>query len=138
MNLLTVAVIFAALAAVVHVAIFVMESVLWMRPAVWKRFGLRSQDDAQTIRPMALNQGFYNLFLAIGVVVGFVLLAHPSLLLAGAVLIFFSCASMLAAALVLVISNPKLARAALTQGLFPLIAVIFFLIVGIAVVTGSA
>jgi putative membrane protein len=138
MNLLTVAVIFAALAAVVHVAIFVMESVLWMRPAVWKRFGLRSQDDAQTIRPMALNQGFYNLFLAIGVVVGFVLLAHPSLLLAGAVLIFFSCASMLAAALVLVISNPKLARAALTQGLFPLIAVIFFLIVGIAVVTGGA
>ena len=62
--LLIVAIVFAALAALLHVYIFVMESVLWTRPSIWKRFGLKSQEDAETIAPMALNQGFYNLFLA--------------------------------------------------------------------------
>ena len=45
---------------------------------------------------------------------------------------------MVAAALVLIISNPKLARAALTQGVLPLIAVISLAILGITVVTGTA
>ena len=136
--LLILAIVFASLAALLHIAIFVMESVLWTRPAVWKRFGLHSQDEAQTLRPMALNQGFYNLFLTIGVVVGLLLLPHASLDLAGLVLIFFACASMLAASLVLVISQPKLLRAALTQGLLPLIAVVFLVIFGVLSVTGAA
>ncbi|MDQ1582146.1 MAG: putative rane protein [Microbacteriaceae bacterium] len=42
-----------AIAAVVHIAIFTMESVLWSKPSVWRRFGLRSQSDADTVRPMA-------------------------------------------------------------------------------------
>ena len=126
--LLVVAIVFAALAAVLHVAIFIMESVLWTRPATWKRFGLHSQEEAQTIRPMALNQGFYNLFLTIGVILGFVLLAGSSTHLAGVMLVLFACASMLAASLVLVISQPKLVRAALTQGLLPLVAVILLAI----------
>ena len=86
-TLLVIAIVAAALAALLHIYIFVMESVLWMRPATWKRFGIRSQDDAGTIRPMALNQGFYNLFLAVGVIVGFFLLPHPSLHPAGVMLI---------------------------------------------------
>jgi putative membrane protein len=136
--LLIVAIVFAALAALLHVFIFVMESVLWMRPATWKRFGIGSQDEAATIRPMALNQGFYNLFLAIGIFVGFALLPHASLHVAGEMLILFCCASMVAAALVLVISNPKLARAALTQGVLPLIAVILLAILGVTVLSGRA
>jgi putative membrane protein len=126
---LVIAIVFASLAALLHVYIFVMESVLWTRPSTWKRFGIGSQDDAATIRPMALNQGFYNLFLAIGVVVGLLLLTfRPG---AGLPIALFSCASMLAASLVLVISNPKLARAALVQGLFPLIAVVLLIIGGL-------
>lgn len=121
------AIIFAALAALLHVYIWVMESVTWARPATWKRFGIRSQDEADTIKPMALNQGFYNLFLAIGVTVGLVLLSNDDRSVAQA-LIIFACASMVAAALVLVISNPRLARAALLQGFFPLLAVVFFVI----------
>jgi putative membrane protein len=136
--LLIVAIVFAALAALLHVFIFVMESVLWMRPATWKRFGLTSQADAATIRPMALNQGFYNLFLAVGIFVAFFLLPHPTLHVAGEMLMLFCCASMLAAALVLIISNPKLARAAITQGVFPLIAVVVLAILGVTVLAGAA
>jgi putative membrane protein len=137
-TLLIIAVVVAGLAALLHIFIFAMESILWMRPTIWKRFGLTSQDEAATIRPMALNQGFYNLFLAIGVIVGFFLLPHPSLHAAGVMLILFCCASMLAAALVLLISNPKLARAALTQGVLPLISVIALAILGVSILSGSA
>lgn len=136
--LLVVAIVFAALAALLHVFIFLMESVLWMRPSTWKRFGLKSQEEAAIIRPMALNQGFYNLFLAIGIFVAFFLLPHPTLLVAGEMLLLFCCASMVAAALVLLISNPKLARAALTQGVLPLLAVITLIILGVTIVSGTA
>ncbi len=135
---LIIAIVFAALAALLHVFIFLMESVLWMRPAIWKRFGVKSQDEAGTIRPMALNQGFYNLFLAVGIFVAFFLLPHPTLHAAGVMLILFCCASMLAAALVLIISNPKLARAAITQGVFPLLAVISLAILGVTIATRTA
>ncbi|HEX4444314.1 MAG TPA: DUF1304 domain-containing protein [Galbitalea sp.] len=136
--LLIIAIVFAGLAALLHVYIFVMESILWTRPSIWRRFGLKSQDDAQIMRPMALNQGFYNLFLAIGVFVGFFLLPHPTLHSAGVMLILFCCASMLAASLVLVISNPKMVRAAVTQGLLPLIAVVCLAVLGVTIVTGTA
>jgi putative membrane protein len=125
---LVIAYVFATLAALVHVLIFLMESVLWTRPATWKRFGLKSQDDANTIQPMALNQGFYNLFLAVGVGIGLVLLSNPVLAFGASLIVFFSVACMLAASLVLVISNRSLARAALTQGLLPLIAVILLIV----------
>lgn len=61
---------FAFLAAALHVYIFTMESFTWTRPATWKRFGLASQADAETTKPLAYNQGFYNLFLAIGAFIG--------------------------------------------------------------------
>jgi putative membrane protein len=136
--LLIIAIVFAALAAVLHVYIFIMESVLWKRPAIWKRFGLTSQADAQTIAPMALNQGFYNLFLSVGVAAGFFLLPFPRLHSAGVVLILFACASMLAASLVLVISNRRMFRAAAIQGLFPLLAVISLVILGVTIATHQA
>lgn len=137
-TLLIIAVIAAALAALLHVYIFFAESVLWTRPATWKRFGLHSQDEANTIRPMAFNQGFYNLFLAIGVIVGLFLLPHPTLHAAGVMLVFFSSASMLAASLVLIFSNPKLARAAILQGFFPLIAVVCLVVLGVSIAGGLA
>jgi putative membrane protein len=77
---------------------------------------------------MALNQGFYNLFLSIGVGVGLVLLATPTLNFGASIIVFFSVACMLAASLVLVITNRRLARAALTQGLFPLLAIVFLVV----------
>jgi putative membrane protein len=125
--LLIIGSIFGSLAALVHVAIFYFESIAWTRPTTWKRFGLASQADAETVRPMAYNQGFYNLFLAVGTVVGVILLA-TDLAQAGFTLALFATLSMVAAATVLVLSNPKLARAALTQGALPLLAVLFLLL----------
>ena len=113
-----------ALAAVVHLGFFAMESMLWSSPGVWRRFGVASQRDADAVRPMAYNQGFYNLFLALGVVVALVLL-WSGLQLAGLVLALFVCVSMVLAALVLLTSNRRMLRAALVQGAAPLVAVVF-------------
>ena len=95
----------AGLAAVLHVVFFVFESLLWTRPEVYARFGIGSRDQAETIRPMAFNQGFYNLFLAIITIVGIVIggFGHYS---AACALIFAGTGSMLAAAVVLLASSP--------------------------------
>ena len=111
--------IFASLSALLHAVFFVLESVLWRNPKAWSRFGVRDQASADIVAPMAYNQGFYNLFLSIGVVVGLIVGGD-----AGNAVVVFSCASMLAAALVLVTKNVAMARAATIQGLFPLIAVV--------------
>lgn len=122
---LIIAVVFTISAAVVHVAIFVLESVLWSRPAVWKRFGVRSGSEALAIRPMALNQGFYNLFLGLGAAAGVVLLlGSADLRQAGTAVVVFALLSMLGAATVLIVSNPKLARAAAVQGAAPLVGLL--------------
>ena len=116
---------FVGFAALIHVVIFALESVLWSRPATWKRFGLMSQEAADTVRPMAYNQGFYNAFLALGAGAGLVMIASASVRGEGIALTIFVCLSMLLASVVLITSNPSLVRAAATQGVAPLIALIF-------------
>jgi len=125
--LVTIGSILVALAAVLHVVIFYFESIAWSKPATWKRFGMRSQEDAEVVKPMALNQGFYNLFLAIGVFAGLII-ALAGNVDAGYAITLFAALSMAAAATVLIISNPKLARAALTQGTLPLIGSVLLII----------
>src|SRR3954470_8637647 len=99
------ATVFGALAALLHVYIFVMESVQWAQPRIWRRFGVPDQQTADATRPMAYNQGFYNLFLAIGAIIGIVLfwlgVTSAPADIAGRALVLFSLASMTAAALVL-------------------------------------
>ena len=120
--------IFIFVAALIHLLIFLMESVLWTRPAVWKRFGLATQEHAEIVKPMALNQGFYNVFLAIGAGLGLVLLGSLPLFQAGLALSIFAAGSMVLAATVLIASSPKLARAAAIQGLAPLVGIIFLVL----------
>ena len=120
--------IFIFVAALIHLLIFFMESVLWLRPVVWKRFGLATQEHAEIVKPMALNQGFYNVFLAIGAGLGLLLLGSPSLFQAGLALSIFAAGSMVLAATVLIASSPKLARAGAIQGLAPLVGIIFLVI----------
>ena len=64
--MITVALIFAGLAALLHVYIFVMESLTWTTPRTRAVFGTTAEE-AQTTKMLAFNQGFYNLFLAVGV-----------------------------------------------------------------------
>ena len=122
--------IFAALAALLHVYIFVMESLTWTSPRTRATFGT-TPEEAGTTKLLAFNQGFYNLFLAIVTAIGIVAmcLGHTSV---GAALAFAGVGSMLAAAAVLLASSPDKARAAVTQGTFPLIAVVL-LALGLAV-----
>lgn len=115
-------VVLAALAALLHVGIFALESVLWSRPSTWRRFGVADARDADVLRPMAYNQGFYNLFLAVGVAVGLLLIGTGASLAAGAALALFGLGSMILAAIVLVTSSPRLWRAALFQGVVPALA----------------
>jgi putative membrane protein len=127
MNIL--ATVFVALSALLHVYIWVMESLQWRKPVIWKRFGLTSQEDADTTAPLAYNQGFYNLFLAIGAGVGIVLF-HTDAHAAGFTLAVFTMASIVLAALVLLSTGRDRARSAALQGVPALLALVFLLIAG--------
>ena len=124
--MITAALVVASLAALLHVYIFVMESLSWTSPRTRATFGLSAQE-AEATKEMAFNQGFYNLFLAIvaGIGIGAVLTGHGAV---GTALVLAGAGSMLAAALVLLVSSPDKAHAAITQGVFPLIAVLLIAI----------
>ena len=121
-----VAVVFALVAALIHVMFFVLESVLFRRPFAWRTFGIRSQQDAETTRDWALNQGFYNLFLAVGAIVGVMLATadDPATSGAGVGMVLLAMGSMLGAALVLLITKPAMLRGVVIQGVAPLVAII--------------
>ncbi|MGE2814810.1 DUF1304 domain-containing protein [Mycobacterium heidelbergense] len=120
--MITAALVFAGLAAVLHVYIFTMESLTWTSPRTRATFGTTAEE-AETTKLLAFNQGFYNLFLAVvtGIGIAAIAMGHNAV---GAALVFAGVGSMAAAALVLVLSSPDKARAALTQGAFPVIAVV--------------
>ena len=116
---------FALLAALLHVYIWVLESFRWTHPATRRTFGV-SEADAVVLAPMAYNQGFYNLFLAIITFVGVGLLETEHWV--GSALALAGTGSMLAAALVLVTRDRSMVRAALMQGTLPALAVLFLLL----------
>ena len=98
--MVTAGLIFAALAALLHVYIFVMESFTWTSPRTRATFGTTAEE-AETTKLLAFNQGFYNLFLAIVTVIGIIAVAmgHTAV---GASLVFAGAGSMALAAIVLV------------------------------------
>lgn len=114
-------VIFAGLAALLHVYIWILESFRWTAPRTRAAFGT-SAEEAETTKLMAFNQGFYNLFLAVVTFVGVAFTISGGTRV-GAALIFAGVGSMLAAAAVLLASAPDKARSAVTQGALPLVAV---------------
>jgi putative membrane protein len=126
--MVTAALIFAGLAAVLHVYIFVLESLQWTAPRTRATFGT-TLEGAEATKELAFNQGFYNLFLAIvtGIGIGFTISGGIPV---GAALVFAGVGSMLAAAVVLLVSSPDKARSAVVQGAFPLVAVVL-LVVGL-------
>ena len=127
--MITAGLVLAVLAALLHVYIFVMESLTWTSPRTRRTFGT-TPETAETTKELAFNQGFYNLFLAIVTAIGVaaVLMGARAV---GVALVFAGVGSMLAAALVLLLSSPDKARAAITQGTLPLIAVVL-LVIGLA------
>jgi len=129
-------VVLAVLAALIHVLIFFLESVLWARPATWRRFGLRSQADADVVRPMAYNQGFYNLFLALGVGLGLALMGWSSTALGGVwqggiFVTLFALACMVLASVVLLSTSRRLWRSAIVQGAAALLGIVFLVLAAV-------
>jgi putative membrane protein len=119
----------AGVAAAVHVYIFVLESLVWTGDRARAAFGT-TREEAATTRALAFNQGFYNLFLAVATALGIVLLTAGRTAV-GATLVLTGAGSMVAAGLVLLVSSPSKARAALVQLGPPLLGVA-------ALVTGLA
>ena len=127
--MIAVALAFAGLAAALHVYIWVMESLTWTSPRTRATFGT-SLEEAEATKELAYNQGFYNLFLALVTFGGIgAHLADEETV--GSTLVLTGAGSMVAAGLVLLLSSPGKARAALTQLAFPAVAVVL-LAVGIA------
>ena len=128
--LLVLSAIFAALAALLHIYIFTLESVTWSQPTTWRIFGIRTQRDADTIKPMAFNQGFYNLFLALETGLGVILLAVS--LPVAVTLLVVGASSMVLAALVLLLSSKTTRPSALIQGVPPFVGLLFLLLSALA------
>jgi putative membrane protein len=123
--MLIVACVLAGLAALVHVYIFVLESVRWEDVSTRRAFGT-TEETAAITRPLAYNQGFYNLFLAVGTGVGVALIASRRDV--AVALLLFGLGSMVAAATVLITSDRSKARAAVVQALFPALALLSLLV----------
>ncbi len=117
----------ALLAAAFHVLFFILESGTFAQPSVAARFGLTTPEQIAAVRPMAFNQGFYNLFLALGIVGGLALVASGSVD-AGRAVVLFACACMVGAGAVLLSTNRRFARSAAIQALPPLVAIVVALV----------
>ena len=113
---------FAGLAALLHLLFFCLESLFWMHPAV-RRIFRTTEEEARATKFLAFNQGFYNLFLALGAAAGLCLLGHAHDA-AGRALLTLACGSMLGAALALASGGRNYLRGALIQGLPPLLALL--------------
>jgi len=124
--MITAGLVFAALAALLHVYIFTMESLTWTSSRTRATFGTTAEE-AEVTKLLAFNQGFYNLFLAIvtGIGIAAVVLGHRAV---GVALLFTGVGSMAAAAAVLLLSARDKARAAVVQGTFPVIAIALLLL----------
>ncbi len=120
----------ACLAALVHVYIFYLESIAWTGARARATFGTGSREQAEPLKELAFNQGFYNLFLAVVTIIGVVLVAVGSPTV-GLTMIIVGTGSMVAAGLVLLISSPGKASAALKQLSAPALAIIALLIGGL-------
>lgn len=103
-----------------HLVAFGLESILFMKGA-HKRFQV-SAKDAEAVYPFALNQGYYNLFLAITMLVGLVFKLRGNPL--GEGMLMASSIVMVGAGVVLGVSNKILIRVGVLQGLPPAIILI--------------
>jgi putative membrane protein len=116
----------ACLAALIHLLFFLMESVFWTKPAVMRIFHQKDADIKAT-KLLASNQGFYNLFLAIGTIAG-LCLVFTNWSCTGLTIVATNCSIMLGAGIVLLVSSPRMFRGALIQGIPPLIFLVLLIL----------
>ena len=111
--------IFVVIAGVFHLFVFALESLLFRKPSTYRRFLVKDDTEMAAARPWAFNQGFYNLFLAVGALGGLIWGGDK-----GDAIALFACACMAGAGVVLVASDRRMARAAATQAVPPIVALV--------------
>lgn len=104
---------FVSMTAILHGLFFKLESIDFMKGQVLKKFGLNDEQGA-FVKVWAFNQGFYNLFLALGLVYSLFLL-HRGRAESGILLAQFILLSLASAGVVLFVSAPEKYPAALVQ-----------------------
>lgn len=124
--LLIIGLIFAALAGLLHVLIAYMEMFAWEEPLARKTFG-GTAEEARPFTFFAYNQGLYNGFLAAETFVG-IALTVCGYTAVGSALMIAGTASMLCAALGLVLKDSSYAQTSAKQGTLPLLSLIFIII----------
>jgi putative membrane protein len=115
--------IFFSFGGIVHLVLFIMESVLFQRKGGHRLFGT-NEADYSAVKVWAFSQGFYNLFLALGTFVGLSFVLKKQVMLAG-VLTGFCGLSMLVAGIVLWLTSPQLRKWAFAQAIPPLLGFLF-------------
>lgn len=100
--------------AVIHVYVFSLESIMWGKPSTNRVFNVTDQN-AQVLRGLMFNQGFYNLFLAIALLIGFFWSTNSGKAIQAQTIKDYAVLSILGAGLVLWLSDPRLVRPALIQ-----------------------
>ena len=98
--------VFALLAAAVHILVFVWESVLFARPAVHSGVFAIPSSDVPAIRLWSFCVGFYNLFLALGLITGVVAWALGSETV-GRTLVVYICVFMVLCGVVLFVADRR-------------------------------
>jgi len=101
-----------------HMAVFVVEALLWPEPSIHRLalsklnydLLLAPDEQAETLRRLFVNQGFYNLFLACAGAVGLRALARGNSIV-GYTLIRYMCLSAVGAGVVLALSTRAYAGA---------------------------
>lgn len=99
-----VAQVFALIAALVHIVVWPLESLLFRNPAVHRKILKTQTENVPAVMMWAFNMGFRNLFLGIGVIVGLVLL-HAGDVATGRTLVIYTCAYMGLAGLTMGVSD---------------------------------
>jgi uncharacterized membrane protein len=124
------AIVFSITTIFVHVLVFVIEYMLWLKPVIYERALSKLNvttdasyyEQAKILEVLFINQGFYNMFVALGGTAGIVLyrLGKKS---EGVTLVCYVCLFALGASLVLA-SSTTAYPAALVQGLPPALALL--------------
>ena len=95
---------FALIAALIHLIVFVWEALLFQREAVHHRIFLTATADVPAVRLWAFGVGFYNLFLAVGIIAGVTLWAMGDEAV-GSALVIYICWFMMLSGIVLFIAD---------------------------------
>jgi putative membrane protein len=99
-----VAQVFAGVAALIHVVVWVWESFLFDRPGIHQGIFRVASEDVPAVKLWSFNQGFYNLFLATGTIIGLVALNTGDESL-GRAFVFYTCGFMVFSGIMLGISD---------------------------------